>query len=168
MTHSASLPNLGSEFDSFLHATIGNDGNGMLLSVLSALARLGVDPWQEAASLASLSGPSAIARLTSLITALPDEPSSHRDHESIATRLVTLLPHGAGSGGPKSALPGSGTAFDPHAVLRMIVINILFVAFMVGAQWFAAGHQAPAPASDNIASTAQATTPTPPSPEFGQ
>lgn len=164
MTHSASPPSLGSEFDSFLHATIGNDGNGMLLSVLSALARLGVDPWQEAASLASLPGPSAIARLTGLITALPREPSSHRDHESIAARLVALLP----SGGPKSALPGSGTAFDPHTVLRMIVINVLFVAFMVGAQWFAAGHQAPAPASDNIASTAQATTPPPPSPGFGQ
>jgi len=166
MTHSASLPNLGSEFDSFLHATIGDDGNGMLLSVLSALARLGVDPWQEAASLASLPRPSAIARLTGLITALPREPSSHRDHESIAARLVALLPRRAGSGGPKSAPPGSGTAFDPHAVLRMVVINVLFVAFMVGAQWFAAGHQAPV--SDNLASAAHATTPTPPSPKFGQ
>ena len=168
MTYSASLPNLGSEFDGFLHATIGDDGNGMLLSVLSALARLGVDPWQEAASLASLPAPSAVARLTGLITALPREPSSHRDHESIAARLVALLPHGAGSGGLKSALPGSGTAFDPHAVLRMIVINVLFVAFMVGAQWFAAGYQAPAPTSDNLHSAAHATTPALPSPKFGQ
>jgi len=168
MTHSASLPNLGSEFDRFLHATIGDDGNGMRLSVLSALARLDVDPWQEAASLASLPGPSAIARLTGLITALPDEPSSHRDHESIAARLVALLPHGAGSGGPKSALPGGDTAFDPHAVLRVIVINVLFVAFMVGAQWFAASHQAPAPVSDNLASAAHATAPAPPSPKSWQ
>jgi hypothetical protein len=110
----------------------------------------------------------AIARLTGLITALPDEPSSHRDHESIAARLVALLPHGAGSGGPKSALPGGDTAFDPHAVLRVIVINVLFVAFMVGAQWFAASHQAPAPVSDNLASAAHATAPAPPSPKSWQ
>jgi hypothetical protein len=40
---------LGSEFDDFLYASIGEDSNGVLLSVLSALARLDVDPWEEAA-----------------------------------------------------------------------------------------------------------------------
>jgi hypothetical protein len=41
MAYSASL--LGPEFDDFLFATIGEQGNGMLLSVASALARLDAD-----------------------------------------------------------------------------------------------------------------------------
>jgi hypothetical protein len=45
---------LDSEFNDFLFAPIGEEGNEMLLSVLSALARLGVDPWQEAARLSQL------------------------------------------------------------------------------------------------------------------
>ena len=67
MTHSASVSHLGSEFDDFLFAPIGEDRNGMLLSVLSALARLDVDPWQEAAQLAGLPGETATQRLASLI-----------------------------------------------------------------------------------------------------
>ena len=39
MARSASAPSLGPDFDDFLFAPIGEDGNGMLFSVLSALAR---------------------------------------------------------------------------------------------------------------------------------
>ena len=48
MTSAVSAFGRKSEFDSFLCAPIGEERNGMLLSVLSALARLDVDPWQEA------------------------------------------------------------------------------------------------------------------------
>lgn len=44
-----SLPN--SEFNAFVFAPIGEERNGMLLSVMSALARRDIDPWQEAARL---------------------------------------------------------------------------------------------------------------------
>ena len=70
MTHSASPSVLGSEFDAFLFAPIGEDKNGMLLSVVSALARLNVDPWQEAAQLAGLPGDTATRRLASLIASI--------------------------------------------------------------------------------------------------
>jgi hypothetical protein len=56
MKRTGSVFTLGSEFDNFLLAPIGDDNNGMLLSVLSALARLDVDPWEEAAVLARLPG----------------------------------------------------------------------------------------------------------------
>jgi hypothetical protein len=75
---------LGSEFDVFLFAPIGEDRNGMLLSVLSALARLHVDPWQEAAKLARLPREAATQRLASLIAALPDGPSAHLDPGALA------------------------------------------------------------------------------------
>ena len=51
----------------------------MLLSVLSALARLDIDPWQEAANLARLPRETATERLATLIAKLPGEPSAHPD-----------------------------------------------------------------------------------------
>jgi hypothetical protein len=38
---------LGLEFDDFLFVPIGDDRNAVLLSVLSVLARLNLDPWQR-------------------------------------------------------------------------------------------------------------------------
>ena len=49
------MPNIHSlflfehEFDDFLCASIGEEENGMALSVMSAFARRNVDPWEEAA-----------------------------------------------------------------------------------------------------------------------
>jgi hypothetical protein len=77
MTRSTSISPLGHEFNEFLFAPIGEEKNGMLLSVLSALARLDVDPWREAAELAQLPRQTATQRLASLIAALPDGPSAH-------------------------------------------------------------------------------------------
>ena len=76
MTPSASASQFDPEFENFLFAPIGADRNGMLLSVLSALARLDIDPWQEAVQLAALPEETATRRLSSLIAALPDGPSA--------------------------------------------------------------------------------------------
>jgi hypothetical protein len=75
VTHAALLPLIGPEFDEFLGASISEDRNGTGLSVLSALARLDVDPWEEAASLAQMPRRAAAVRLTALIDALPREPA---------------------------------------------------------------------------------------------
>lgn len=73
MAHPALALLIGPEFDEFLCAPIGADRNGTGLSVLSALARLNVDPWREATSLALMPRQAAVVRLTALIDALPDE-----------------------------------------------------------------------------------------------
>jgi hypothetical protein len=52
MTRPASTFVLGSEFSCFLQALIYDDKDGGILSVLSALARLNLDPRNEAADLA--------------------------------------------------------------------------------------------------------------------
>jgi hypothetical protein len=49
MTRPALVSVLGSEFDDFLFPPIGEDRNDTPVSVLLALARLDMDPWQEAA-----------------------------------------------------------------------------------------------------------------------
>ena len=92
MSHAPLAPLIGPEFGPFLFASIGDDRNGKLLSVLSMLARLDIDPWQEAASLARMSKETATARLTALIGALPDEPTAGVPIESVAGDLVALLP----------------------------------------------------------------------------
>ncbi|MDQ7777856.1 MAG: hypothetical protein Q4615_19290 [Paracoccus aminovorans] len=42
------------EFDRFLHASVGEDRNGYAVTILSTLARLGLDPWKETAELVTL------------------------------------------------------------------------------------------------------------------
>jgi hypothetical protein len=93
MPHASLSPLIGSEFDEFLGASIDEDRNGMGLTILSALARLNVDPWQEATSLALMPSEMAVARMTALIDALPNE-GTIRAPVTIASDLVTLLPRG--------------------------------------------------------------------------
>jgi len=88
----AAAPRFGPEFNAFLFAPIGDDRNGMPLSVVSLLARRDLDPWQEAASLAAMPADAATRRLDSLIRALPDQPLTLPDSGTIAIRLIALLP----------------------------------------------------------------------------
>jgi len=164
MTHSASASFLGSEFNDFLFAPIGEERNGMLLSVLSALARLDVDPWQEAAELARLPGEAATERLASMIAALPDGPSAPSDPRTIAARLVALLPRRASSNiRPRQTAPGVGTAIGPRTVMYVI-----FMVFVLGAQWVMACSQSPAPVDNAHAPASSIVSTQMPPPSAGQ
>ena len=131
MTHAALASLLGPEFDNFLYASVDEARSGKLLSVLSALTRLDVDPWREAAKLARLPKEAAIQRLTALIAALPDEPSTHRSAGAIATRLIALLPHGDSPViAPGRALPpGVGSMTNPRTVGFAIFLALMVLAF---------------------------------------
>jgi len=91
MTASASLSSPLSAFGHFLYATVGDDKNGMALTVLSALARQNVDPWQEAADLSRLPRETAMQRIASRLEAIPGDPSLV-ERTAIAVRLLALLP----------------------------------------------------------------------------
>jgi hypothetical protein len=80
------------EMDPFLFADVGKEVNGIPLSVLSALARLGVDPRDEAARLSCLTSKAAASQLARLFGRLPDRPWTPPELRRIATRLVELLP----------------------------------------------------------------------------
>ncbi len=79
------------EFDAFLFARVGEERNGMALSVLSAIARLDVDPWREAASLRQLPVRAANERLTQLLASHPNNQLIPVTSDTI-TRLIGLLP----------------------------------------------------------------------------
>jgi hypothetical protein len=165
MTRCTSISPLGCEFDNFLFASIGEDRNGMLLSVLSALARLDVDPWEAADELAQLPRETATQRLASLIAALPDRPSAHLTPGTVATRLIALLPHRASSNiRSREPLCGINAVSDP----RSFIYAVIFTAFVLGAQWMIASHQTPAQVANTTGPPSSTFFPKMPPPTSGQ
>jgi hypothetical protein len=130
MARAASVSNLRPEYEKFLFATIGADKNGTMLSVLSAMARMDLDPWQEAASLAQLPGDSATHRLAALIAAVPGGPSAPAEQRLIAARLITLLPNQTRLILP--ALPLRKDLFNVGALIRSrMTLYVLLVLIAV-------------------------------------
>jgi hypothetical protein len=150
MTNSSSVPHLASEFDAFLYAPVGEDRNGMSLTVLSTLARSDLDPWQEAAKLTEASRKIATERLASLITALPGRPSTLLDSGTIAAGLVALLPRRAISCGTLGkTLPGVSTMNDGR-----IIVFVIFMVLTLAVQWAAFSHLAPTKTDSSVVAAA--------------
>jgi hypothetical protein len=151
---------LGTEFDDFLFASIGEDCNGMQVSVLSGLARSDVDPWLEAAKLAQLPGETAAERLATFIGALPDRATPHPDSRTIATRLIALLPRPSGfNGGRQETLHSAWAAISS----RPWWIYVVVMSFVLGSQFLIASHQQPAkPDNGEVNAVSTASPPVPP------
>ena len=96
---SASIPS--SRYNDFLFAPICEDADGMRLSVLSALARMDVDPWEEATKLAAMPRAIAQSTLISTLDLLSGRSWKPAEAEVVAARLIRLLPGGAEA--PKAA-----------------------------------------------------------------
>lgn len=80
----------GSDYDAFLFAKLGEDRTGAAVTVLSALARLDLEPWTEACELSRLSREDAKVRLTKHFDGITDIPALAS--EGRAAKLVSLLP----------------------------------------------------------------------------
>ena len=147
MTSAVSKFGRKSEFDSFLCAPIGEEQNGMLLSVLSALARLDIDPWQEAATLTKMPARDATLRLTSLLSSLPSNAATPLTPSAVV-RLISLLPQEPSRDRwPSDTSVGATTRYGAIALY-------LFAAFVImfGEQYAGGRH---APASKDGASASQ-------------
>jgi hypothetical protein len=113
-----------SQFNEFLFALIGKEGNGMPLSVISALARLEVDPWQEAARLADLPKELAAAALDRLIRRLPAGGWDQAETPTIVARLIELLPRGDSAARSAEAPSGGRKKSSPPAVMWLLVVAL--------------------------------------------
>ncbi len=152
---------LAAEYDAFLFAPIGVDRNGMQVSVLSGLAQSDLDPWQEAARLATLPGKSAIERLAALIETLPGKSSGQSEARTIATRLIALLP---GALADPAAGGQRQTGIDAMLKSRSWWIYVAMMAFVLGSQRLIAIHSPPpAPQKDDV-HTAREVVPPPANP----
>jgi len=129
-----------SEFDEFLFAPICADSNGMTLSVLSMLARTGVDPWGKAAELARLPRETANDAVASFIVALPNGLVSPGDITANAARLSALLPRSLSRNGVSSeSVTVAGTLNSTH----VIAIVVLLLCVLMGAGWLLASREPP-------------------------
>jgi hypothetical protein len=131
MALSARFSLLNSDFSDFLYAAIDNEQNGMPLSVVSGLTRLGLDPWEEAAQLASLPKALAVEALALIIARLPFDRPERSDHIAISRRLVELLPEPQAAASPDRQQTGAnGTKF----VQTILLLGCLAigVAILVG------------------------------------
>ncbi len=81
-----------SRLNAFLLADIGEEINGSRPTILSALARLGKDPWDEAARWDREPTAHAIEALTASIIDMPLNAEAIQDARSTAARLILLLP----------------------------------------------------------------------------
>jgi hypothetical protein len=95
-----------SDLQEFLFAPIWNEKNGTPLSILSALARLGMDPWGEAARLADMPRAGAASALAAILAKLPRSEAEVPDYARISQHLVQFLPEGGSK--PSDGKLGNG------------------------------------------------------------
>ncbi len=114
----------GPEFDPFLRAPVGEDRNGAVVTVFSTLARLGLDPRQEASRLAALPDDAALHRLDALLRSFFDVPALGERHHAVAEGLLLLLPQRRASG--SAWRPGA-----PRPDLRIFVMPILWTVVLL-------------------------------------
>ena len=92
MTLRRSFRPLRPDLDNFLFATVGDEIDGIPVSVISALTRLGLDPWKEADRLSALTTREAAEQLARLTAEIPGMCRSLIEARKIADCLVGLLP----------------------------------------------------------------------------
>ena len=121
------------ELDPFLFAPVGEEVDGIPLSVLSVLSRLNLDPRDEAARLAQLTEETAADQLASMIGRLSDRRWSLSEARRIAGRLVERLPTATAASKPErfetSAAPTPDSRASPFSVyvalLEAVIVGVL-------------------------------------------
>jgi hypothetical protein len=114
--HRARFSTLNARYEDFLFAPVCEDANGMRLSVISALARTNVDPWEEATRLAAM--PKAIAEKTllSILDLVSGRSWKSPEAAAIAARLVRLLPQS----GEAATMAATGTANTAPGIAKVL------------------------------------------------
>ena len=142
---------LNPEFDDFLFAPIGEEGNGMSLSVMSALTRLNIDPWREAAQLSALSRDKAVEALAPIIARLPGGRWAAVDIPAIAHRLVDILPrHDAVIQSVTAMRVGRKARTRTIYVIFLVILSMIYFGFVAQRQP-SSPNSNPAPAASSDA-----------------
>jgi hypothetical protein len=130
---------LRTDLNDFLFTTVADDADGMHLTMLSVLARTGVDPWMEAAGLAALSRDNATQKLVLMLAGVPNGPSPGADTANLAARLVEHLHASPKSRiapppSPLAHVPGKMAPLLSFAALparvRLAIYSVVTVIFM--------------------------------------
>jgi hypothetical protein len=144
--------NVTSRFNDFLFASICDEPDGTRLSVLSALARTNVDPWEEAARLATLSTLDAQETLVSTLNLFPAKRQGPAETEILAARLVALLPKADKATGANAATIVAG-----HA--QRTIYWLAWLCFAIAMSFLSPHQPAPTTSAGDSASKSRNTTP---------
>jgi hypothetical protein len=118
------------QFDNFLFAQVNEGSEATPLSVLSMLARLNIDPWDEAAKLARLPRSVAAGRLVDFIAATPGASSPYLNAAAVSERLTDLLPAPVISAG-LTRQGGLLDLFKKYRAVAWLVIIAALVAIIL-------------------------------------
>jgi hypothetical protein len=141
---------LRTDLNDFLFAPVASDASGPL-TMLSVLARTGVDPWAEAADLAALSRDSAAGRLILLLAELPNGPAPGEPTAKLASHLVALLhpstrrPAATAAVAEPAAVMHPTSASNPRAIYYLLAMIV-----MLGALWAQSSRSAPAATNTSL------------------
>lgn len=139
MTLATATSALESRFEPFLYAAVREDPDGTPLTVLSVLARLDIDPWEEAARLAQLPGAAAVQALAGWISTSRKGSAASEDSGAIALRLITLLPSRSDRriASKKALSQGTKTlrAGDHSAMISQALLGLIFLAVLLVSHW---------------------------------
>jgi hypothetical protein len=130
MALSAKFSLLHSELNDFLFAEIGEEESGAPLSVLSALTRLGIDPWEEGARLSGMPRDVAARGLVPVIEMFPREKRGSSDVLALAERLAALLPRRNPSRAAAVVVSDAGRRVGSRALWFFFVGSILLLCAM--------------------------------------
>ena len=119
-----------SEYNAFLLAAVGEEKAGLPLTVLTALTRLGFDPWREAARLSDLPKETAARAFAVTIAMLPEGDWKASDSEAIAARLVNWLPGRSAAVIPSVAAGRGGSEKMKSGFATWLVWGVLAVALL--------------------------------------
>lgn len=141
------------DLNNFLFAAVGEERNGIPLSMMSALAQLDLDPWEEAGRLSALAKQEAIERLTGLILRLPGFRRPSSEAQQIAAELVDALPKHNGAGGPATKLRPSPRNIASGKTFWLLCLAVAAIAFslMLTQRDVPFGDQPPQPAIETPA-----------------
>ena len=129
-----------SEYNPFLFAAVGEDKVGLPLTVLTALTRLGFDPWQEAGRLSDLPRETAARAFAVTIAMLPEGDWKASDSEAIAARLVNWLPRRGALAIASVEAGRSGSKQMKSTFATWLVWGVLAVALLFLGMHFFSDH----------------------------
>lgn len=118
------------DLDRFLYATVGEEQEGVSLTMLSALVRLDLDPWDEAGRLSSLAKPEAGEQLAQTILRLTGTRWPFSEARRIADGLIELLPTRAQVREAAAAPRAKGSTIMPGKAFWLVCLLIAGAAFV--------------------------------------
>ena len=157
VNHRARFSTLNASYEDFLFATVCEDTNGMRLSVISALARTNVDPWEEATRLAAMPKVIAEKTLLCIIDLVSGRSWKSAEAAAIAARLVRLLPQS----GEAATVAATGTANAASGIAKVLTLHKhywwLWVAIALAMTLITPHHKAAPSSASAVASESGAT-----------